>query len=75
MSSQSLEARVATLELAVSDLGNALRVSARAGDARYVEAMAKLEALRVKLDSFERELRALPRTVAEMLEVRGGGEG
>ena len=65
-----MEQRVAHLEREVTSIPEILDLQARVNESRFSALFAEVDGIKRKLDSLEREVKALPRILAEMLAER-----
>ena len=76
MSTESTELtrRLEALETEVATMGDVLRLEHHSNDTRHTAVLEQLQAVTRRFDTLEGEVRALPRTVAEMLTENSGGK-
>jgi chromosome segregation ATPase len=65
-----MEQRVAHLEREVASIPEILDLQARVNESRFAALFAEIDGIKRKLDGVDREVRALPRILAEMLAER-----
>ncbi len=69
-----LARRLEALETEVATMGDVLRLEHHSNDTRHAAVLEQLQAFTRRFDALEGEVRALPRTVAQMLAEDSSGK-